>query len=91
MARMKIIRCPLCKGKLEIDLNTGQVYRHFEKMKEAEAADAFDKIVDKVAEKENSGEDVFEKAAEREKAKNLDALFQEAADKAKDDIEEETS
>jgi len=89
MARIKILRCPLCGGKLEVDLNTGQVYRHFEKMKAKEAVDAFDKFVDKVAEKEGSGEDLFLRATEREKDKNLDDLFNKAAEKTKEEMEEE--
>ncbi|MHC4600500.1 MAG: hypothetical protein ACYS47_16010 [Planctomycetota bacterium] len=89
MPRMKIIRCPLCQGRIEIDLNTGQVYRHFDKKKGKEAEDAFDKFVERVAEKQSSGEDVFEQATERAKDKDLDALFKEATDKAKDEIDEE--
>jgi hypothetical protein len=89
MPRMKIIRCPLCQGRIEIDLNTGQVFRHFDKKKGKEAEDAFDQFVDQVAEKQNSGEDVFQRATEREKEKDLDGLFRKAADKAKEEIEEE--
>ncbi|MHC5036878.1 MAG: hypothetical protein ACYTHM_06165 [Planctomycetota bacterium] len=89
MPRIKIITCPLCKGKLEVDMNSGKVYRHFAKMKGDEAVDAFDRVVGKVAEKEGSGEEIFQQAAERAKDKDLDALFKKATEKAKEDLEEE--
>jgi hypothetical protein len=76
MSRFKILKCPLCGGKIEIDLDTGEIYRHFEKKKEKEAVDAFDQVVGKVAEKEHSTEDTF-----------LESLFRQAAEKAKQDIE----
>jgi phenylalanyl-tRNA synthetase beta subunit len=87
MSRFKIILCPLCHGKLEIDLDTGEVYRHFEKKKEKEAVDAFDQFVGKVAEKEHCTEDTFRKATEKLKGTDLDSLFQQAAEKAKEDLE----
>ena len=89
MPRMKIIRCPLCRGRIEIDLNTGQVYRHFDKKKGKEAEEAFDKFVDQVSEKQSSGEDIFQQATERAKDKDLDVLFKKAADKTKEEIDEE--
>lgn len=89
MSRFKIIHCPLCKGKIEVDLNTGQVYRHFEKVKGKEAVEAFDRFVDKVAEKAGSAEEIFKHATEMAKEKDLEALFDEAAKKAKDEIGEE--
>ena len=89
MARFKVIQCPLCNGKIEIDLNTGQVYRHFDKKTAEEAVDAFDKVVGKVAAKQNSAVDLFDQATEKEKNKDLDSLFDEAARKAKKEIAEE--
>jgi phage shock protein A len=89
MPRMKIVSCPLCKGKLEIDLNTGLVYRHFEKIKGKEAEEKFDRFVDKVAERENAASDVFNKATERAKGRDLDDLFQKATEKTREEIEEE--
>jgi AcrR family transcriptional regulator len=89
MARIKLVKCPLCKGKLEIDLSTGTVYRHFEKKKGEEVSREFDSAVDKVAGKDEKLDALFSKAKEKEKTKDLDALFRKAAEKAKDDIEEE--
>ncbi len=91
MRKYKIVTCPLCKGKLEIDLDTGSVYRHFGKKKAQQASDAFDEVVDSVAQKEGSGDAIFERAADKAKGKNLDDLFKEAAEKAKENLEEEES
>ncbi len=89
MARIKIVNCPICQGKIEIDLDTGIVYRHFEKKKGEEAEKEFDSAVDKVARKDEKLQDLFARAKEREKNKDLDELFRKAADKAKEDLDKE--
>jgi len=87
MAKFKIVVCPLCNGKLEIDLTSGEVYRHFEKKKGKQAIDAFDQVVGKVAEKESASEDTFRRATEKVKSTDLDSLFNKAAEKAREDLE----
>lgn len=89
MARIKLVKCPLCGGKLEIDLTTGTVYRHFEKKKGAEADQAFEGAVDKVAGKDRHLEGLFDRAKEREKNKDLDALFRQAQEKAREEIDDD--
>jgi len=89
MARMKLIKCPLCQGKIEIDLNTGVVYRHFDKLKNAEAEKVFGSALDKVADKDEVLDNLFAKAKDREKNRDLDALFKKAAEKSQQDEEEE--
>jgi len=87
MARMRIVHCPLCKGKIEIDLDTGIVYRHFEKKSAKEAEAGFGAAVEKVAGKDDRLEDLFSAAKEREKGRDLDSLMGKAREKARE-IEE---
>lgn len=87
MARIRIVRCPLCQGKIEIDLDSGIVYRHFEKKSATEAEAGFSSAVEKVAGKDDHLEDLFSAAKEREKGRDLDSLLDKARKKARE-IEE---
>ncbi len=86
MARMKLLTCPICQGRIEVDLDTGIVYRHFEKKKPEEAQKDFDSAVDKVAHKDEKLQDLFSRAKEKEKNRDLEELFRKAKDKAKEDL-----
>jgi hypothetical protein len=88
MSRIKLIRCPMCGGKMEVDLNTGTVYRHFEKKSKDQIDGVFSGALDKVAGKDDRLDRLFSKAKEKEKNKDLDDLFRKAAEKTKD-VEDE--
>jgi hypothetical protein len=84
MPKRITIRCPMCRGTLEVNLDTGKVERHWSGRPEGATAEDFGTLIEKAAKRADEGLPDIVRTLE-EQQRRRDEAFEDAKRKMRDE------